>query len=136
MSREAEDHPAPSSLSLISGILVDLEHLVEQQLRLTRREIEVEIRKRYTAVWLLGVGSGIALLASFLLSLTCVHLLHWVSSPAGHDLASMPLWACYALVGLILAIAGGVLIQLGRGRLNSMVTVENPVKELFKEPVR
>ncbi len=40
MVADVQDPPEPSTLALVSGILVDLEHLVEQQLPLTRREIE------------------------------------------------------------------------------------------------
>ena len=46
MSTDIANQTQPSTASLVSGILGDLTQLVEQQLLLTRREIEQEIRDR------------------------------------------------------------------------------------------
>ena len=135
MSNLAEDPQPQSPLTLISGILVDLEHLVEQQLRLTRREIEQEIRQRSVATGILVAGLGAFFLAAMTLCLTMAHLLHWVTSPPGTDPASLPLWSCYAIVAALLLLSGGILAQLARVRFNAVVPCGNPVTELLQEPV-
>lgn len=139
MSSEAEDPRAPhdpstpSALSLISGILIDVEHLVEQQLQLTRREIEEEVRERLTAVAIMAAGFVSFLLAAVMLCLSLVYLLHWATSPAGTDPAQVPLWGCYAVLALVLAIIGGILARMGLNLFKSVVSSENPVTKLLQE---
>ena len=61
MSTDVKDPPDQTAASLVSGILGDLQHLVEQQFRLTRREIEDEIRQRTTAAAVLVLGATVVL---------------------------------------------------------------------------
>ena len=128
--------PSTSTLALVSGILVDLEHLVEQQLQLTRREIEEELRQSSVAAALLVLGVGFLFVASILFCLTGVHFLHWMSSPAGSDPSQIPLWACHAIVAVVLVIVGGVLTQISRTRFRSVPRCQNPLNEILQEPGR
>src|SRR6185436_10776110 len=109
MSTDLEDPPEQTAASLVTGILGDLHHLVEQQFELTRREIEDELRQRVTATAVFGVGAGFLFLAAVVLCLTVAHLLHWVASPPGTDPAWLPLWACYGVVAAVFAVDGGIL---------------------------
>jgi len=136
MSAEVQGPPEPSTLALVSGILVDLEHLVEQQLQLTRREIEEELRQSSVAVAIFGSGIGLFFLTTIQLCLAGVHLLHWMTSPAGTDPAQIPLWACHTIVAVLLAVVGGVLIQIARIRFRSVPPCQNPLSEILEEPVR
>ena len=133
MSIEVEYPPEQTAASLVSGILGDLQHLVEQQFQLTRREIEEELRQRVAAAAVLGIGVGVLFLDAFVLCLTAAHLLHWVASPAGTDPPGIPLWACYAVVGAMLAISGGILVLMGRARFRSIDPFQNPVTEILQE---
>jgi hypothetical protein len=135
MSAEVQGPPEPSTLTLVSGILVDLEHLVEQQLQLTRREIEAELRQSSVAAAIFALGAGILFLALILLCLAGVHLLHLMTSPAGTDPARIPLWACHGIVASLLAVAGGVLIQIARIRFRSVPQCQDPLTEILEEPV-
>jgi Putative Actinobacterial Holin-X, holin superfamily III len=127
MSTDLDDRSDQSAASLVSGILDDLQDLVEQQFQLTRREIEEEICQRAAA------GMGVLFLDAIVLSLTLVHLLHWVASPPGTDPAWLPLWACYAVLAAVLVVIGGVLMWVGRARFRSIDRAQNPVTEFLQE---
>ena len=133
MSTDLEDPLERTASSLLSGILSDLQHLVDQQFQLTRREIEVELRQRAAAGTVFGVGVGILFLAAIALCLTLSHLLHSVASPPGTDPAWLPLWACHAVVAAVLVVCGGILAHVGRARFRSIDPSQNPATEIFQE---
>ena len=135
MSTCVKDPPEQTAASLVSDILSDLQHLVEQQFLLTRREIEVELRQRAAAAAVFGLGVGILFLDAIVLCLTLAHLLHWVASPPGTDPAWLPLWGCYAVVTVVLAVIGGILAQVGRARFKSIHSCQNPATEIVQELV-
>ena len=133
MSTEVEYPPEQTAASLVSGILGDLQHLVEQQFQLTRREIEEELRQRVAAAAVFGLGVGVLFLDAIVLCLTAAHLLHWAASPSGTDVAWLPLWACYAVVAAVLAVSGGIMVLVGRARFRSIDSFKNPVTEILQE---
>lgn len=135
MSTEVEYPPEQTAASLVSGILGDLQRLVEQQFQLTRREIEEELRQRVAAAAVFGLGVGILFLGAIVLCLTAAHLLHWVASPPGTDPAWLPLWACHTVVAAVLAVSGGILAQVGRAMFRSVTPFQNPVTEILQEHV-
>ncbi|MEI8022445.1 MAG: phage holin family protein [Schlesneria sp.] len=116
MSTVVEDPVKESTVSLVGGILVDLQHLVEQQLQLTRREIEGELRRQSTAALIFALGMASLFLASVMLSMAFAHLVHWLTSPAGHDAARIPMWGCQALVAGVLIVIGGSLSFYGQSK--------------------
>jgi hypothetical protein len=133
MSADVQDPIEQSAASLVSGILGDLQQLVEQQFQLTRREIEDELRKRASAAAVFAFGMGVLFLDAIVLCLTLTHLLHWGTSPPGTDPAWLQLWECHALLAAVLAVIGGILVQVGRARFRSIEPSQNPVTELSKE---
>ena len=134
MSTDLENPPGQTAASLVSGILGDLQQLVEQQFQLTRREIEDELRQRATAGGIFFLGLGVSFLSMILLCLTLVHLLHWLTSPPGTDVAWLPLWGCHAVLAAVFAIIGGILTLVGRARFQSVTPFLNPVTEILQEP--
>jgi hypothetical protein len=118
--------PEQTTVSLLGGILSDLQQLVAQQLRLTRREIEDEVRLRATAATVFALGLTSLFLAAIVLSLSLVHLMHWAASPPGADPAWLPLWACHATWGAVLTAAGAALVWAGQIRFRSPVVGQNP----------
>ena len=132
MSIDVEYPPEQSAASLVSGILSDLQRLVDQQFQLTRREIEVELRRRFAAAAMVAFGVGVLFLAALFQCLTVSHLLHWLASSPGTDSASFPLWACDAVVATVLAVSGVILAGVGRLKfraidsLHSFATAELP----------
>ena len=135
MSTDLEDPPEQTAASLVSGILGDLQHLVEQQFQLTRREIEEELRQRAAAAAVFGVGVGFLFLDAIVLCLTLAHLLHWVASPPGTDPAWLPLWACHAVLAAVLTVGGGILALIGRARFRAIDPFQNPATEIMQEHV-
>jgi hypothetical protein len=135
MSAYLKDPPDQTAASLVSGILGDLQHLVEQQLQLTRREIEVELRQRATAAAVFGFGMGSFFLAAMEICLASAHGLHWMALSPGTEPARLPLWVCHAAVATVLAVIGGILALVGRARFNSVAAFQNPATEILQEHV-
>lgn len=120
MSTVVDDPAEQTTVSLVGGILVDLQKLVEQQLQLTRREIEGELRRQSITAAIVALGLGVLFLASLMLSLAAAHLLHWLASPSGTDPAWMSMWVCHAVVGGVLVVIGGMLTVYGQSRFRSV----------------
>lgn len=133
MSTAPYDSPEPSTTSLVTGILGDLQHLVAQQLELTRREIEDELQQRTTATAVIGMGLGFLFLAAVELCMATAYLMHWMSTSQGGDQASLPLWACHGIVAAGLSMIGIVVSQIGRARFRSIDRFSNPATEIFQE---
>ena len=133
MLTDIEYPPEQTAASLVSGILGDLQHLVDQQFQLTRREIEVELHQRVEAAAVVGLGVGFLFLAAISLCLSLSHLLHWVTSPIGTDPAWFPLWACYAVVAAGLAVIGVIFAVVGRTKFKSIESFHNPITEILQE---
>lgn len=135
MATDIEYPPEQTAASLISGILGDLQRLVEQQFALTRQQIEKELRLRTAAAAVFAFGASMLFFAAAALTLAIVHGLHWMTAPPGTDPAWLPLWACYAVVAMVLAIPGGILVNVGQRRFRSVVPCRNPAVEILEEQV-
>jgi hypothetical protein len=133
MSTEAEEPAKPSIESLMSGILGDLQRLVDQQIRLTRCEIEGQIREAAVAAIWLGTGMAMLLSAAILLSFSAAHWLHWLASPPDVDAASLPLWVCDAMVAAALLCVAVLFVFVGRAKFNAMERAKNPPSKIPQE---
>src|ERR1700730_10262757 len=105
----ANDDPSPpdrSVTTLVSGIIADAQHLIQQQLAMFRQEIRDDLRKSRDAALAMGVGIGITLIGSALLLIMLPLLLHWAAP-------ELPLWACFGIVGGVLTAVGGILVYVG-----------------------
>lgn len=120
----------PSLTSLVSGIVQDVQDLIKQQLSFTQREIQEDLRRSKEAVIPLLVGLGVILMGVGLLSVMLVHLLHWTTD------GRLPLWGCYAIVGVLLAAAGGVLFFVGKKQFESFNPLPDKSVEALKENVQ
>jgi hypothetical protein len=136
MATEVRNCTEPSMTTLVSGIVSDMQDLVKQQLLLTRREIEEDLRKTTEAASLFAWGTGFVLLGAITLCLMLSNLIHWLASPPGMDPAAFPLWACHGVVGAVLLVLGGVLMGVGRQRLKTVHPLENPATEALQENVQ
>ena len=135
MSTDVQDPPQQTASSLVTGILGDLQHLVEQQFQLTRREIEEELRQRMAAATVFALGMAAIVFGAGMACLSIAHLLYWAALPAGTDPAWLPLWACHAMVAAVLFLVGGSLALVGRTRFRSIDPYHNPVSEILQEHV-
>jgi len=136
MSTDLQNSTDQSTTALLSGIIDDMQDLVKQQVQLTRNEITQEVHSAAAAAVFFASGAAVLFFGALILGFMLVHLLHWMTSPAGADPASLPLWACHALVGAPLAILGGVLTWLGLGRLKSINPLHNPAVDALKDNVK
>jgi len=96
---------------LVSGILQDAQVLIGQQLTLFKHEVRQDFRNLREGLIVLAIASATLLVAFVLLGFMLVYLLN--------QLASWPLWVCFALVGGIFAALGGGLVVLGRDKLRT-----------------
>jgi hypothetical protein len=117
MSIRTDDQPQQSAAMLVTGILGDLQSLVHQQLRLSMREVELEIRRRMRAGVITALGGCLMIVAAVEFSIAVAHGLHWSASPEGTDPAWFPLWACHAVMSVAFAVVGGVVLTSGCRRL-------------------
>jgi hypothetical protein len=96
----------PTLSELVSGILSDAQRLFRQQVDMVRAEVKEDLRKTRQAAQYLGIGVGIATLGLIHLTVAAVYLLNYLAP-------DLPLWACWAIVGGVAAVAGGVAIYAG-----------------------
>jgi hypothetical protein len=122
MAAEVQSPPEQGFTSLVRGIVNDIGDLIKQQFRFAQAELRSDMRKTQEATVALAAGAGVALLGLIVLTLMLVHLLHWLTIPAdvqNPDPARLPLWACYAIVGLVITAVGGALVLAGKKKFDS-----------------
>jgi len=124
-----------SMVSLVSGIVDDVRNLIAQQIKLTRAEIQSDLRKAGAIALTFAVGAGLLLLGAILACLMLVYLLHWLTSPAGADSASVPLWGCFGIVAAAFGAIGGVMIAAAQKKLEATNLLPEKAASAFKENV-
>jgi len=133
MATEVQDRSEQSLASLVSGIVNDFQDLVKQQLRLTRQEIEADLRKTKEAASFLALGWGLAVLAALAACLMVAHLFHWLGMPAGADPSSLPLWASFALTSALFLVAAGFAIVGGKKKIQAIGNPLHDTTQALKE---
>lgn len=97
--------------SLVSGIFSDMQELFKQQMALFKTEVRNDVRRTGQATLYLALGGIIVFVGVILLCLMAVYALNTYTE--------LTLWACYGIVGGLIALLGGVLIFLGREKFRS-----------------
>jgi hypothetical protein len=134
MPVEVQSPPEQGSFtSLVKGIVNDVGDLIKQEFRFARTELRTDLRRTGEASKFLVIGIFVALLGLGVLILMLVHLLHWLTSPAYADPAGLPLWACHAIVGGLLAGSGTVLILVGKKKFDSFNPLPDQTAQTLKE---
>lgn len=113
---------------LLSGILSDLESLVQKHFTLMRAELSREIVKLRTAA--VSFSAGIFLLfagVSFLLVMG-VFLLSTYTT--------VPLWASFLIFGVLLVLAGGVAVYSARSTVEKVAMAPPETKKALEETAR
>jgi hypothetical protein len=118
----------PTLAQLVSALVSDAKVLLRQEVALAKHEIHEEVRKSKVALTSLGAGIGLAALGGLLLVVMLVHFLN--------SLTEMPLWMCYGIVGGVCAIAGSVLVYMGKKQMAHIEVVPQQTVETMKENVR
>jgi len=118
MASNVQSDTGASVGGLVSGIVQDAQNLIGQQLRLFKQEIRQDFQRAREAAGLLAIGAGALTVGVLILGLMLVHLLQWA-------VPTLPLWACYGIVGAALTAIGGLVAWLGVQKLSSI----NPLPE-------
>jgi len=108
-----------STVSLVQGIVGDIGELIKHEVRYARAEFQSDLAKMKTAAALLLTGAAAGFVGLVLIALMAVHGLHYATLPAHPDVATvgLPMWACYAIVGAIFLVLGGIIGWIGADRL-------------------
>jgi len=119
----------PSVASLVGGIISDAERLVQQELKLAKKEIQHEFDKAKVAGGALLIGLGVLLVAAILLTQMVVEILNQYAFPDNH-------WVSYLIVGAVFAAIGGVLFYAGKKQADTINLVPPETAETLKENVQ
>jgi hypothetical protein len=122
------DNYEPTLAQLVGEHANDVKDLLHHELALAKYEISAELHKTKVALVLVGAGIAIVSVGGLLLIAMLVHLLH--------TRTGLPLWACYGMVGCLLAIAGIVMINSGKRIISRVDVVPPQTIGTMKENVR
>ena len=126
MRTEEETHTSKNGIiGLIGGLVGDLRTLFRQELQLLRDEFFLEIDKIRQAAVAVGAGIGVTIIGGLFLFIMLVHLLH--------QYASLPLWACYGLIGVILLAVGAALLIKAKQSLQNFNLMPRRTLRSMKE---
>lgn len=101
MSADLHTNSGPTLTHLVGGIIGDAQALLKQQLALFRTEMKQDIKRTKQALVALVAGLALVSVGATLLCFMAVYGLQamW---------PQLPLWACFGVVGGVLAAAGGI----------------------------
>ena len=116
-----------SMAQLISGIVGDAQDLVRKEIALARQEVREELDAAKSAGIKLGVATAVLAVGGLLVVLAVAQGIA--------DLLDWPAWAGYALVGVVLAIAGGILFSAAQRQIKNINPVPERTLETMKENV-
>jgi hypothetical protein len=123
-----ESSSGPSLTALVAGIVNDLQRLLRQELQLARTEVRQEWDKTKTAASSMAAAAGLAAVAGLLLCLMVVYILH--------ELAGLPLWGSFGIVGGVLALFSLLLFAVGRAKASEVHVIPPKTVETLKEDVQ
>jgi len=135
MATEVQNPSEQSLTSLVTGIVSDFQDLIKQQMKLTRQEIEADLRKYKEASSFLALGLGVLFLSLFTACLMLGLLVYWLAAPPGTDPSSLPLWASFALVTGLLLISGLVMVRAGKKKIDSVGVPLHESAQALKETI-
>ena len=125
-TQQEETHTTRNGIiGLIGGLVGDLRTLFRQELQLLRDEFFLEIDKIRQAAVAVGAGIGLTVIGGLFLLIMLVHVLH--------QYASLPLWACYGLIGVILLAVGAALLVKAKNSLQNFNLMPRRTLRSMKE---
>lgn len=108
MKADLHTHAEPGWGSLLTGITAEAKELLLLEVALKKLEVQYELTKAKSAAISLGIAIGTVAVGVMLLALTAVHGLAAQSA--------IPLWACYGIVGGVIAAIGAVGLVFARSK--------------------
>jgi hypothetical protein len=120
---------SPQSMaSLLGGIASDIQTLVRQEITLAKTEMLREWDKAKTAAGSMAVGAAVLALGGFFLCVTVVCVLA--------EVAKLPWWASFLIVGGALAVLGLVLFYTGKNKAAQVNVIPPQTAETMRENVQ
>jgi CHASE3 domain sensor protein len=119
----------PGVASLVGGILEDAQTLVRQEVALAQREVAQAWNKAKMGVALLASALAVCTVVGVLLSFMLVRLLEQYLLP-NHE------WACFAIVGCLVALIAGALVYCGLKQINQVHLSLPQTAETLHEDVK
>jgi len=129
MSLDLQTNSGPSLTHLVSGIISDAQALLKQQLALFRTEMKQDIKRTKQAIVILVSGLAIASVGVALLCFMAVYGLQAA-------VPSLPLWACFGIVGAVLAVGGGAAFYAGVQQFQEFNPLPDESAQALKENVQ
>jgi len=126
----------PGFSRLVKGIVDDIGDLIKHQIQFAKKEVQNDLHKSIQATVALAVGAGALFLGILFAGFMLVHLLHWLTTPPVADAAKLPLWSCYAIVGLVCIGSGAALILAGKKKFASFNPLPDQTVQTMKENVQ
>jgi hypothetical protein len=117
-----------STASLVGGIVQDARDLLAAELKSAKIEVKQELEEAKKAAISFAIGASLAAVGGLMLLLTIVFLLATYTD--------LPLWASFAIVGVVLAVVGGVMLVMGKKQAKDVDLVPQKTIEDAKEDVR
>jgi len=117
----------PSIAQLLGGIVEDAQLLIRRELDLAKQEVVTELDKVKQGATSLGIGIGLAAVGGIMLTLMLVYLLH--------EVADLPLWGSYLIVGAVLGGIGAFLLMSGVKRMKQVDPVPHETIDTVKEDI-
>jgi uncharacterized membrane protein YqjE len=112
--------------TLVNDIIRDAQELTRQQIELFKVEARSNFEKAKSLTALFAAGLAVAATASVVLAFAIAGWMSWA-------FPSLPDWGAQAIVGLILAVAAGVLFGVCKQQLASFNLLPEKAVEAMKE---
>jgi uncharacterized membrane protein YqjE len=128
MADRITNEPPPSMSSLLGGIASDIQTLVRQEIALAKTEMLGEWDKAKTAAGSLAAGVAVLAVGVFFLCVTVVCVLA--------EVARLPWWASFLIVGGVLAVLGAVLYWTGRNKAAQVNVIPPQTAQTMRENVQ
>jgi hypothetical protein len=116
----------PSVATLVGGLIEDSQRLIRQEAALARREIQQEWDKTKEGAGLLAAAQAVFTLVAVLFGFTLVKLLQQYLLPDYE-------WACFAIVTVLFAIGGGLLLAAGLMKFKQVHMMPQSVESLRQD---
>jgi len=126
MASNLQTGSEPSLAALATGIINDVQALFRQQIQLLKHEFEVSIHRAAEGAGALVAGIGLTAVGGVVFVFGLVYLLNWL-------LPSLPLWACYMIVGALLVIPGACLTFFAARTFRAVGETAEEAGETLKE---
>jgi uncharacterized membrane protein YqjE len=126
MATDTSESRTGDLATLVNDIIRDAQELTRQQIELFKVEARSNFEKAKSLTALFAAGLAVAATASVVLAFAIAGWMSWA-------FPSLPDWGAQAIVGLILAVAAGVLFGVVKQQLTSFNLLPEKAVEAMKE---